>query len=244
MDEGKSEQPQPDTSELSGNEFENHAKDLASETRKIGIGQLFGYSLPVEAGGEGVFGFELGPGFILGEEVKGNSQIKNSLGQVIPSSSARELVGDERYVDNPKQLWLVESYKPPVRRWQTQTGGFLRKRQVNHEEVLAFNGKHGENDWVKYTYYAPTMNMTGRGGDFVSMTVAVPPELSSKLDNAAKEDIYFPDRYFRAMFPGVIGQDVNISMKRRQTSRLLVVDRRNDPKNQGELKTYPQPIEY
>lgn len=244
MNEGKDERMPTGSSEQADVELDGRVTELAIQTKEKGIGQIFGYALPIEVGGTGHMGFQNGPGFALGENVS-SIQAKDTLQNVIPNSysTVHDLVGDERYEDNPKQVWLSEKFTPPAKRWETKSGGLLRKKVETHEEVVTFNGKHGAGDWIMYSYYIPTVNKTSRGGDFVQLTVVVPPELAIRIDGALEEDVYFPDKYFRSLFPNVIGRDDKNSMVRRSTTKLLVVNRRENPQNNGELRNYPQPIE-
>src|SRR3989344_480990 len=221
-------------------ELENRAKELATLTKSRGIGQRYGYQRPIDKNIR-YDGFYPGKGFILGDEVTGNEREYYKLQELIVPFSGNDPILDSKQTQ--RQILLINKYKPPVRKWKTQVGGLFRKRYEEHEAQNTFNGKHGEEDWIQFTYFMYIQHY--RPGTTIELNVAVPPDLAKQIESAIKNDPYFPDRYFKALFPGIFGEDKKVSLTRHPATELLVADRRENPQNTaGELRHYPQPIPY
>ena len=82
----------------------------------------------------------------------------------------------------------------------------------------------------------------GRGNS-LSMSIAVPPDIASKIDAEVEKDVYFPDAFLKALYPGLIGPDNLDDIKRLQTEELQVLDTTVKPLR-SEIRKYPQPIPY
>lgn len=237
MEEKTQEDSKP---EKSSGELENRAKELAILTKNRDIGQRLGYQSPIDKNIQ-YPGFYPGKGFILGDEVAGGEREYGKLQELIVPTGDRGPSLDSKQTQ--RQLLLIKKYTPPVRKWRTEVGGLFRKRYEEHEEMVTFNRKHGEEDWVQFTYFMYIQHY--RPGTTIELNVAVPPDLAKQIESAIQDDPYFPDRYFKALFPGMFGEDKKVFLTRYPATELLVVDRRENPQNTaGELKHYPQPIPY
>ena len=238
MAEKTQEDGKPEQS--SGEELENRAKELGTLTKSQGMGQRFGYQRPIDKNIR-YDGFYPGKGFILGDEVINDEREYYKLLELIVPVYGRDPICDSKQTQ--RQLLLINKYKPPVRKWRTEAGGLFRKRYEEHEEPITFHGKHGEEDWIQFTYFMYIQHH--RPGTTIELNVAVPPDLAKQIESAIQDHPYFPDRYFKALFPGMFGEDKRVSLTRHPATELLVVDRRENPQNTaGELRQYPQPIPY
>jgi serine/threonine protein phosphatase PrpC len=87
-----------------------------------------------------------------------------------------------------------------------------------------------QENWTQYSYSMPIINQRAtRGGAFVAMNVAVPPSITERIDAmmdpaSPNYDPTFMDKYFKALYPGYVGDDASEYIKRRPATELMIKD--------------------
>ncbi len=240
---------EPDGAVPSKEDFASRVGELARATKERGMGQIFGYIFSVE---QTPYGAYPGRGFILGLDVRESDQDVTRykrLRELLPHSPRIPEDLEERwwYDHRNRQGWFVHNYRPPTNKWQTKEGGslFRRSKIIDHEEPITYDGKHGERDWVQYTYFAHIIDQSQRPGAPLYLNVAVPPDIAREIDRMASENIYFPDEYLKALFPDIIGNDPRRKVKRYPANELMTIDLRADSTNPKiSVLSYPEPIPF
>lgn len=112
----------------------------------------------------------------------------------------------------------------------------------------------GEHDGqTEYTYYMPTESTWDtRPGIMVMMKVSLPSNVALQIDQMVEKNPLFPNTYFKALFPGIVGEDPTNKIKRKESIDLAIVDARKHPGYEAnpeavetaEIKPYPKPIPY
>lgn len=234
------------------------ARELAQSTRLEGLGGLAGkfpQRLLQNQEKWGVWAFI--EYFIKGEDIPQND---HATGIIIKRHTPQHLM--HKIENEYRQVWTKSQYVPPMEATLKQEFtdrkiktffGLITKTTKEPELVrkttdtpITYHGKKGENDWTQYDYYMPVDNsydINNHWGNFVNMSIAVPPNLAVKINKEVEENIYFPDAFFKALYPGHIGQDTKENIKRIQATELLVVDLIEKPPT-SEIRKYPQPIPY
>lgn len=235
---------------------EQRIAELARVTRQEGMGQLYGHTYPFDKA-VGSTGYYPGMGFIKGESVVGNYDKYKELFEVVGAAQAPQHEVFDPYVNKGRQVWVIagdyRATKTEI--WQKRVKGGLfglGEKIVTHEEqkTRSYKGErgelHGENGWRSYSYFMLTENPGDvRVGVGTMMNIVVPPEIAQKIDKEVEADPMFPDRYFKALFPGVVGENPNTYIKRKEATEIAVVDLRKDPAGRtGEVRPYSQPIKY
>ncbi len=219
---------------------EQIANELAKATHDNGFGQLWGFLYPVDkTNGLGQYP---GQGFSMGSNIVGNEADYRALQKFLPryqfdydySSPNHNVWSPYDHVN--RQMWVASNFQAT-----SYTG--------SGEEAKTFQGKHGEKDWSSYDYYMYTETpYDTRGGVQVRLSVAVPPDIARKLDTAVSQDPLFPDRYFKALFPGMVGENGETNIRRKRATELATLDYRNyrstfvQPTPQ--IRQFPKAIEY
>lgn len=234
---------------------EQRVAELARTTKREGMGQLCGMTYPLDRKTQGP-GYYPGMGFIKGETIDGDPQKYRELFEVVGGSTPQHEIRNP-YENKNRQVWTTKEYKATkteIRHERVKGGLFgLGEKTVTHSEerVKSFRGKggelRGENGWRQYTYDMLTETpFDTRPGVSVQMNVAVPPELAQKIDREVEMNAMFPDRYFKALFPGAVGKNGETHIKRKPATELAIVDLRKDPTGRKveAIKQYPTQIEY
>jgi hypothetical protein len=103
----------------------------------------------------------------------------------------------------------------------------------------------GGPDWTHYTCQMPHIPPNDdRPGHHVRLDFVVPPDVANQLDQAVSANPLFADRFFQAVFPGIVGEDYKTHIKRKPATELAVIDNRDPKHKTAEIKPYPQPIPY
>jgi len=205
-------------------ETEKNAGELAKVSREQGFGQLYGLVYPIDKT-PGVGGYP-GMGFVKGKDIIGSNTDYRELTGVLKPSNPWEFINS--YDQTFRQAWIANKYHP--------TSNFMTK---------SFQGEHPEGDWTQFTYVMPTETPhETRPGVDVQLNVVVPPEIAKQIDKAIAEDPLFADAYFKALFPGAVGEDGGTHIKRVRATELVVVDRRDGGTGSPSVIQYPKPIEY
>jgi len=149
-------------------------------------------------------------------------------------------------VDN--QALIIDRYIQPTRREEVSKKGLFSKLSPpEYKEVnIDFNGFTVPSaDWVKLIYFMPVDHpKTPRVGD-VSMAIVVPPEVAKQIIEQTESDPLFMDALFKAMYPGLIDSNPEKSIRRFPATKLQILDRRQDPKNEKlEERTYRHRLDY
>lgn len=199
-------------------QLEQRARQLAEITRRKGIGQIYGFVHPIDKNIPQ--GFAPGPGFDKGEDIQ--TEIMqgryNEQCRILQRTIASHFPPSEvrnPYDNSNRQTWMMEQYGP-------------------------------DNTMQKITYdmYTETPFDT-RPGVSVMLNVVVPTEIANQINTAVRENPDFADAYFKAIFPGVVGEDGSTHIRRKQATELLILDQRENPFNiQGEVLKLPHPIKY
>ena len=248
----------PEARNVQDKDLEQKAEELAKATRGQGIGQLFGKFPPRLSpgwtGGFGSTGF-----FIQGEEVPDSD--RSTLMLSMTSSKSMSPVyfsansGLQPNIVGP--LWISSAYEPrkeyvyvrePITRERRKSFFRVEKYQDTKRvkkftgNLFNYHGKHGESDWIRYEYAMGLFNYPYDSRPaFVMMTVVVPPDLAAQIDEQVEKNVYFPDAFFKAIYPGYVGQDTHKDIRRKPAKELEIVNDRTGVKNVVE---YPQPIPY
>ena len=232
---------------LQNKELEIKAKDLAKATREKGMGMLHG-KFP-----ERLLGLQTGKneftsigGFIQGEDALSGLMFPDT------PSELMQLFGYAH-----RQIWSINDYIPRMEETEIdkieeikgkkfgilpKTDRIVRKVWVQTNNPKTFHGKKGESDWVQFTYYIPTVHKyDGRPGIFVQMSVVVPPNIASQIEQEVEKNVYFPDAFFNALYPGYLGPDIATNIKMVKPTELQIADRRKG-KYKNEVRPYPQPL--
>lgn len=214
---------------------------LADATRQHGFGYLYG-KFPrtlVDNSNAQCIG-----GFILGEKV--SREDSTDIGKMArfhleyPPAEFRQT-----YTPPPRFVLTVSRYTPPSHTYEQGKGVFGKQRVTN---VYNYKGKQGQEGWVQYDYYMPIPAVydTGkeRSGTNVFLTVVVPPALAEQIDRNVAQNPLFFDRYFQALYPGIVGQDVTTHIRRNPATELDIRDTRPNPSLRSGRINFPQPIPF
>lgn len=150
-----------------------------------------------------------------------------------------------RQKNDNRQIWTKSKYVPPTEEVTQELKmlfGLVTVRKKTNRPYT-YHGKQGGFNWVRFDYYMAVHDPDGRGGSYVNMMIAVPPDLARQIDEQVERNIYFPDAFFKALYPGYIGPDKQQYITRIPSKELQVVDLTG--KNQkSKMLQYPQPIPY
>lgn len=231
-------------------ELEQKARELAIATKEKGMGMLFGK-----------FPFRLLPANTNTLRQKEFT----TLGKFIQGEEGASLVSCKTPVDlqqiNPeRQIWIRNKYIPPmekvmvdeVQEIKGKRLGILPKTDRISKKVLkptnnpvTYHGKKGEFDWVQFDYYMPAYHALDiRPGTYVNMSIAVPSDIAEQIDEQVKKNVYFPDAFFKALYPGYIGPDKKQNITRPQAKELQIIDNGSKGGYKSEILQYPQPIPF
>lgn len=117
------------------------------------------------------------------------------------------------------------------------------------DTLCSYNGKHGESDWIQYDYFMPVDNTDylDRRRLNVTMSIVVPPDIAVQIDEQVNKNVYFPDTFFKALYPNTVAPtDLMHDIKREEATQLQIVDFRQKPykRYEKDVRKYPQPIPY
>mgnify|MGYP001585339317 CR=1 FL=1 len=232
---------------IESKELKLKAEELAKQTRQRGMGMLEG-KLP------GNLSFSYTGHFIQGEYPKDPPV------NLIRSRQSEFLNSDLTLEVKPnKQFWIIRPYAPPMENKTVIETSEIRKKTlfglrsvtITKENPvlkptntpLSYNGKHGNTDWVEYNYYMPVIHVDTRPGVYVSMGIAVPPDLAKQIDEEVAKNVYFPDAFLKALYPGYVGPNFQKHITRIPAKELKVIDNRPQLRTEV-LHPYPHPIPY
>lgn len=233
----------------SGNkELESKATELANDTRMQGIGGLYG-KFPR------VYLERLGRGDQTGQQTHVGGFRKGKEGRSPLNPYKVEHMGYANHYSN-RQIWEKNSYAPMETKEESQLqetsktvrhlGGLIKRTQIEKKLVTVKIPTPiiGYNGWKRYDYYMPAYNDKDmRSGIFVMMSLAVPPEIAAQIDEQVEKNPYFPDAYFKALYPDLtVGEDVKQHLKRKPATEIEVVD--NTKRLSRQVRKYPTPIPY
>lgn len=251
---------------LENKELSIKAAELAKATREKGMGVLMGKFSPrfFPKHPSFVGGFSYIGKFIQNEEIPFNTPGEGA-GLInwhdIPNQGRSE---QSRINYLHRQRWMKSKYMPRMKVVKEQQieerprkvkflGGLITKTYIDRKSVtvrkptnipITYHGKKGEGDWIQYDYrMIIEYPYDTRSGTFVNMSVAVPPDIANQIDDQVAKNIYFPDAFFKALYPGYIGPDAKQDVKRIQATELEVIDLLGKPPK-SEIRKYPQPIPY
>lgn len=203
-------------------ELELKAAELAEATRKKGMGTITGKfprNLLRNRGGWTSY-------TNIGNFIQGDAETTEhhlNLTQIINHTGQSE-------INRSNQIWRVHNYNP----------------HKSNGEIRSYNGKHGEKDWTQYDYFmvsARGYDTPGRPNPDLIMSIAVPPEIATQIDEQVKKNVYFPDVFLKALYPDYMGDNVETHIKRAPATRIVMNDLRQKP-NKTQVIKYPQPIPY
>ncbi len=252
-------------------ELEQKASELAQATRENGIVNMFLGQRVSRESPPPVASFIRGVNVDnFSRKKAGLSWISESEGALFDMLPPHNFISGDRYgyrtlgeetQDNThRQIWKIARYTPPMRGdWvektievKTKRFGFIPKTERHVErdfqlsnEPLSYDGKRGESDWTQYDYYMPRYDKGDhrRGGQPSILSIAVPPNIATQIDEEVAKNIYFPDAFLKALHPGYIGSNIDQNLKRFPTTELQIVDCRSKTEKDSILK-YPQPLPY
>lgn len=238
-------------------ELEQKAAELAKATREKGMGYIYG-KFPPRVRPPG--GFTHTGNFIQGEDIPSSDRATlmftyGNLGTASYPIYASAMSGLQPNVGRP--IWNTRNFVPPeeyvyvrepITRERRKPFFRVEKYQDTRRvkkltgNLFNYHGKHGEPDWVRYDYIMGLFNYPYDSRPaFVMMTVAVPPDLSVQIDEQVERNVYFPDAFFKALYPGYVGQDTHKDIRRKPAKEIEIVDDRTGSKK---IVQYPQPIPY
>lgn len=241
------EAPKPTILTAGNKELMQKATELAKLTREEGIGCLTG-KFPVKTTADtGALPFDYAGEFFQGEKESGG---------LIPPTTPIYLM--QRDGLKHRQVWSVSEYTPPmtekpveevVKRKEKRFGILpkthteIRRRWVKTDIPKTYKGKKGESDWVRFGYYMPILcEYDGRPGIYIDMSVAVPPAIASQIEEQVAKNVYFPNAFFKSLYPEYIGTDTDRHIKIIPANELEIVDLRKG-KNKSEVRPYPQSLQ-
>jgi len=267
--EGITETPKADSSPnvpiAENKEMQLKAAELATATRGKGMGVLMGKFAPrfFPKNSSLVGGYSYIGKFIQDEQIPDNSPAPSLISwSEVPGPRGTT---DTSGINHPyRQRWMKKQYVPPIqvirKRQIKETprevkflGGLITKTHIDRKPVtvkiptdtpITYHGKKGEKDWIRYDYrMIIEYPYDARSGTMVNMSVAVPPDIAIQIDEQVTRNVYFPDAFFKALYPGYIGPDAKQDVKRREATELEVIDLVGKPPTR-ELRKYTQPIPY
>lgn len=211
----------PELPHESEDEIKLKARELAKATRERGMGVLDG-QFPKE----------------YSEEKKLENQ-KQRLG----FSKAIELNPKESFwLRDNLQYELYEKVVPGEHVWISST---KVPKQPYRENPLLNSNFDG---WTKFIYRMPieqVYDKSKRHGTVMRLYVFVPPEVAAEIDEALAQNPLFPNEYFQALYPDLIGLNTDTHLKRLPATKLVKIDYRTSPdKPQETVVEYPKPIQY
>src|SRR3989344_6595578 len=185
--------------------------------------------------------------FLQGEETGKNLLIEDRMPEGLPRD-------DYRFYH--RQVWLVDKYVPPMtveeidkvveikgRRFGIlpKTDRAIEKEWVSTNTPKTYKGKKGKPNWIQFDYCMHIIHKYDLRRNIVAMVIVVPPDISSQIEEQVAKNVYFPDAFFKALYPGYIGPDIETDIKRKQATELEIVDLRKGKYNK-EVRPYPQPL--
>lgn len=246
---GNDEGTSPEIQDVENKELEIKASELAKETRQNGMGEIYISQRRIKGSPPHVHSF------IQGEETIEEALARTALDHILPYHIQKHLLKNAEH----RQIWMISEYVPPMEEVRVrkireikrkkfgfipQTDRIVEKAWQPTDTPLTYHGKKGEPDWIQFDYYMP-LHVEGerRHGSFVIMSIAVPPHVATKIDEQVSSNVYFPDAFFKALYPEYVGPDITKDLKRIQATELQIEDRRKG-KDRTQMLSYPQPIPY
>lgn len=255
-------------------ELQKKAEELAKETRERGMGLLHacftyrnggregynikGYFIKGDEVPDGSYNFSfMNNGILIAElEPMHYSDIKES--ETWAKSKYRvpmEVITEKTAVEVPKKREVQVRVKRKFFGYRTESrieeykDKEIIDREVRTNNPLAYKGKRGDFDWIQYDYSFMT-NAGGRDGQ-AFMSIAVPPDVARQIDEQVGNNVYFPDVFFKALYPTFQSNGNGDAYLRRLPSKgLRVIDLVKNPFNpktdlidqKGVVRLYPQPL--
>ncbi|HSX38610.1 MAG TPA: hypothetical protein VLE95_07255 [Chlamydiales bacterium] len=239
-DESKAAKPSPEDNIDSTNEEAREAERIEEITQVL-ADETVKEKTELEAKAEELARITRleGEGFLSGKFPRGFYQDPGQIG----SYQSIRAFGYGKTLENDDD---IKRYFPPTISENDQdleTAGTQIWTISDHKD---FQGK--ATGLIQYQYYMPTPNdydLSWRPGCFVRLSVSVPQSIATKLDAAVAENPLFPDKYFQALYPGLVGEDTNSHIRRSEAKNLIVRDlRKNHDPNDRTIMPYSQPIPY
>lgn len=223
-----------------------NAIEIARRTRAEGMGALHGYLWHVTD--EVSAGSFTAKRFLLGEEIESKdlsdgerNVFDHMLSQVAPPDSFQKYrMSEPDALYN--QCWMAAPYAVPGFE-EVETRGFIRKKTTKSFKPYEIHGKKGEQGWVSYAYFMLS-RPNNRPGESISLFVVVPHDIAQEIDKQVETDPLFPDKYFQALYPGLVGPDPKKNICRARSDKLVILDKRNGINPEPVVRQYPVPIEY
>lgn len=280
----------PKDGKIENKELQLKAIELARATREKGMGGLHGkfspqiqdrLMAPPGKVGDQFSGLTSIGHFIQGESIPEADRSMLMIGGKTPYINNIDNYHYSPHVECPdnRQIWVASPYFPPmevkrerkpIEKERKMLFGLKNKKVIEGDRTeriptdipITYHGKKGEPDWTLYEYYMIiNYPYDTRPQIPVIMSIAVPPDLATQIDQQVKDDVYFPDAFFKALYPNTIGPDANKDITRKQATELNVVNLRGKSYytrdnlralyrhsapylREGEIRKYPQPIPY
>jgi hypothetical protein len=242
-------------------ELEQKAAELARETKRKGMGYIFGKFPPRVSPPNTVGGFTHTGFFIQGEDIPyidpatrmliwghfGTAiyPIKTGAMSGIQPNVGRPIWNTRNYVPTKDRKREVQTLERKEKKWLGLRTEIVKEQKVVRvptDTLTNYHGKHGESDWIRYEYATGLFNYPYDSRPaFVMMTVVVPPDLAVQIDEQVEKNVYFPDAFFQAIYPGYVGQDTHKDIRRKPAKELEII---NDRTGVKKVVQYPHPIPY
>lgn len=235
--------PKAGSSELET--IEQKAERIAQLTRAEGMGYLHGkfpHILENETHGY----FQTVEGFIKGWKIEKSRPDNELLFSMFPPEThlPYEVWNSQTY--GHRQVWTAKPYSQKKQEYEVKTGMFKKEKRVH---IPNYKGETGPETGVQYDYYMPVSSdydTSHRPGCVVNMSVVVPEHIASMIDGVdLQQHPDFPDRFFKALYPDLVGPDTRRHITRLPATELFVRDLRKNPnQTEGKVISYPKPIPY
>ena len=201
----------------SEDELKSKARELAASTRAKGMGLVHGHFPRSYQDGKLKGAFDR-LGFSLGADLD----------------------------DKTSYQTRIKLFREASRTWEPGIHTWTSSSEVaygdNELSPLAQSG------WIKYSFDMPVdtiYDQYNRRGTNIRLYTFVPPEIATQIDEAVAQNPLFPNEYFQALYPDLIGTETDTHLKRLPATKLVKIDyRTSSTKPQETIVDYPEPIPY